>query len=949
MHRTYLLPVLLIAAAIAVGCSGSSGSPILPGGVSPDLTGSSPPIVREPSSKAVWGVWEITIDSATWEASIVPIRGAEYTVDVVTFLQKPAGDPANLGLKVTEVDEWLTQGLITCEVSLRHPFPGLDLYTGFDVLGVFMAPGSLTGNYDSDVAYTNGADEGVLLNADGYTRWMNPAEFPDAGTILDFTPGNLGTPDIGLFTSTINAYKYFADGLEKDQAVHDFFTDENNARNRGMFRPGSVNWRTYDLKFPMVAGSPYLVFQYAVVASWVEPDTTLSGDPEVLDIPSDFPVNANAAEAVNLAITDESTVYNTGSWSGGSIILDLEVYDWGALQSSMQVLDEIHQIVVESSSGVIPGAYVAFDKTALGATAAPGSSIVSSVFEIEIADLHPESNADIPLLITIESEAPDTFDPGTGTPNNDDRLASYFTINVPVSETPAEYFKVTSPNGGEIAYIFMSYEITWESYDPTITEVAVEYSTDDFVSDINTIVGSTENDGSFVWDPIPKVLSYTAKVRVKSVDGSKYDDSDDYFFILPPVWLDFQDPVSVNASTVSFNYVAYLNWDELSPAISQDRDGPVHICWHDEIAHAAQNYREARDVVIRSSDGDSWTGEGGFLFTGGGSAAEIHELRRDYMKLAPAANNTTFAAVWHWSIYFSLDVDHWINGHSYYNAYTLFNRIYKAEEIMADDDYLYLVSDGDQSMGDGPGIYSYRFNTPNYMWAGWPGSPDPIPTMNTLTPSGEISHSRSWAFQDDLLVMAYYTNTGQIKLLRQVDYAGDVWDDSEVIFDGSGYSGCKNPALCFDANNRLFAVWTGKENSSGDYQLLVSRLDSPTDPWSAPMVIASAAGQFDDQHITAHDEKFELPDGTMEDLLLVGYDLGKQVHYQIILLDMWDWLPAMDVSDSDDIIRDPDTMCLGYSYNYDALMTWSYEILPGSIGYGDYDIMFINGDFVIPQ
>jgi hypothetical protein len=952
MNRNTLLPGVLLAVLLAISCSGGgSSNPVLPG--QPDLTSDRSQTTGAGDIKALWGVWEIGIDPATWEVNIIPLRGPQYTVDVVTFLQKPLGNPANLTIQVTDTSEWLSQGLIGVDVGLRHPFPGLDQFTGFDVYGVFVAPGSIAGQYDGNVMYTNGADEPILLNSDGYTRWMNPSEFPADGTILRFVPGKLGTQNIGLFTSTINAYKYFADGLEKDQDVVDYFTDPLTTGMRGTFKPGSFNFREYDLQFPMVSGVPHLVFQYAVIASWLPPDETLSGDPDVLDVPGDFALSANADEAIYVGVTDESTLYYKDGKGGGTIKLGLEVLDWGVLKG-MTVLDEVYKIVVEGNPGVVPGGYEEFDQVALSAVAAPGSTAISSVFEVEITGCTPMSNDDLTLLITVENTMPDTFDPGTGIPGNDDRLAGYLLAEIPVfNEIPWD-FAVVTPNGGETLYMLMDYEITWNTDYAGVTDVAIEWSTDDFVSDIQTIVGSTPNDGSYIWDPIPKVMTDTAKVRVRDVGGAISDDSDDYFSIMPPVWLDFQDPVTVSNSTVAFSQVEYFQaWDEISPAISQDFDGLAHICWHSEIAKPNDppplGSREARDTVIRSFNGDSWDGQGGFLFTSGGTAQEIHELRRDYMKLAPASNNTTFAAVWHWSIYFCLDVDHLINGHYYYNAYTLFNRIYKAEEIMADADYLYTVSDGDWTLGDGPGIYSYRQKTPNPVWPGWPESTDPVPTLNILSGNGELSHSRSWAFQDGLLVLAYYTNSGQIKLLRQTDYANDTWNDTEVIFNGTGYTQTVNPALCNDTNDRLFAVWAGKEQSSGEYQLLLSELDSPGEAWAQPIVIATSTTEaFDDQHVSAHNIPYELPNGEMEDLLLIGYEVDTHVYYQIFLVGMWDWLPPLEVDDPTETIRDPDTMCLSYNYNYDGLITWSTEVVPGSIGYGNWDIVFRNGDFTTP-
>jgi len=223
--------------------------------------------------------------------------------------------------------------------------------------------------------------------------------------------------------------------------------------------------------------------------------------------------------------------------------------------------------------------------------------------------------------------------------------------------------------------------------------------------------------------------------------------------------------------------------------------------------------------------------------------------------------------------------------------------------------------------------------------------------MKTLTPSGELSHSRSWAFQDGGLVLAYWTLDNKIKLLRQTIPSVDVWDDTEVIFDGSGYTGCKDPSICNDPNGQLFCIWKGQQISSGEYHLLASKLTSSSGTWSTPMVIAtSTSDDFDDQHITVHNGLYAMPDGDDETILLVGWETDTIVHSQIILGEAWDWLPSGEVSDVTDISRDPDVLCANSAgtYNYDAIFTWSYEITPGSVGYGDYDIYFRNADFVTP-
>jgi hypothetical protein len=940
MFRKPFFLMLLMTAFIAVACSSGKSSPTLPGQF--DLTGGQAQNSTTGSSKAMWGVWEIDIDTSTWEVTAIPLRGTQYTVDVVTFLQKPVGSAANLAITIKDITQWLTDGLIQVDVGLKHPFPGLDQYTGFDVMGVFITPGSIQGNYDSDVVYTNGIDEPILNNPDGYTRWMNPIEFPANGTILRFVPGKAGTPDLAPFNSTINAYKYFADGLDPAMSAPEFFAESANVENRGLFKPGSFNHRDYQLQFPMVGGSPKLIFQYAVVANWVEPDKTESGDPDTLDIPGDFPLSANANEAILMTIaSNNSSIFFKDGVGGGNIQLGLEVFDWGAFQSSTNVSDQVFQIVVEGDSSVIPGGHVVFDQTTLKATAAPGSSEISSVFQVEIDGCTPSNNNPLPILITVENTNPATFDPGTGTPGNDDRLAGYSRIVLPVGEAPSD-FKVTSPDGGETLWMSLYHNITWNTGSGGITNVMIEWSTDDFVSDIQTIVASTPNNGSYIWKPIPNVDTTTARIRVSDVLGAASDTSDNTFTIALPVWLDFQNEVDVSNSTVGFSTVPYDKYyDEFSCTLAQNAAGQGHIVWHSLIN------ANAKETVIRSNDGDAWTGEGGCFFTSGGDTS----IRDDRMKLATTPSSV-FVMVNHWQIYFSVDVDHFIHGHGEYNyPNNMLNdgpHIVLNGEIMADDTYLYEVGDkGAYYQGDGPGIYSIRVEDPGpaFGWH-WPM----YEPMVNITNFGEVSHVRSWCPYNGTIALAYFTPDNKIRISKQTDQTGNTWDDTEIIFDGAanGYTSSRNPSISSDPDGRLFALWVAKETASNEWHLLASMKETPTSSWSTPIIADTSANEINDAHISVSKNTVALPTGDDEYVVLTGYEKDGVTMSAISPMDMWAFLPAVQVSADGDITRDPDTLCMADPYTYDALIVWSYEVTPGALGVGNYDIKFRNGDFKTP-
>ncbi|MBI4712254.1 MAG: hypothetical protein HY762_02965 [Planctomycetes bacterium] len=95
-------------------------------------------------------------------------------------------------------------------------------------------------------------------------------------------------------------------------------------------------------------------------------------------------------------------------------------------------------------------------------------------------------------------------------------------------------FNVVYPNGGQIFVVGQTnVPITWTSTG-TMDTVKIEYSRDDFNSDINTIIASTENDGSYPWPVIPDAIVSTMAVKIRVSSTTDYgarDDSDSGFKI----------------------------------------------------------------------------------------------------------------------------------------------------------------------------------------------------------------------------------------------------------------------------------------------------------------------------------------------------------------------------------------------------------------------------------
>ncbi len=309
LHLVFVGAVVLALGVVSPGCSGSSS----PSPAAPDLTGPSN-LERATESElrhSLLGLYTCRVDPDGPRIETLPLRDAMFHLNALKFLEPPP--PLRMQLHNLEIDG----DKIDVDVELIHPFPGLDRFTGFDVCGIVITSGSITGFSDPDIVIAGEGDT-RLVNADGLTRWWNPREFPYNETIpiWGYIDGGMGTPDeIAEFSATLNGYKYFADGL----GVDDDLTELDHA-GRGTFGAGSAHMRHYTIELD--AG---LVFNYAIDASWLPPET----DPVV--VPDSFPDSANREEPyLTLAdIAVNSLWYNVSTGAGGGELgLDVHCYDW---------------------------------------------------------------------------------------------------------------------------------------------------------------------------------------------------------------------------------------------------------------------------------------------------------------------------------------------------------------------------------------------------------------------------------------------------------------------------------------------------------------------------------------------------------------------------------------------------------------------------------------------
>ena len=382
-----LILLVLLTVTFLVGCSsGGNIDPIIPTQMND--------AAYDSGSHYTWGLWQFVADPEAETLDMIRLRNGNMHVNVLPFLEPPP-----LTMLTLESLEF-NGNIIEADIGLRHPFLGLTEFTGFDVCGILISNGSITGFNDPDLKITGDGDT-RLLNPDGLTRWWNPAEFPvNEGTIFSYNDGLLGAPDsFADFDCTLNGYKYFCDDLDPDDGL-----DSVSIDSRGMFSAGQKNTRHYTIEL----GTGGLIFNYAIDANWIFPE----GGPPWL-APDDFPPAANRPEAWRINVTEtENTLWNDGDANGGNLTLAIDVYDWFDAELNMVRVESGDNFGMVESTTVIDG------------------GIGYSTYEVEIIDATPTTGT-INLLISVISEVENFGGYIEGT-----NITSYFTYTADVAGEP---------------------------------------------------------------------------------------------------------------------------------------------------------------------------------------------------------------------------------------------------------------------------------------------------------------------------------------------------------------------------------------------------------------------------------------------------------------------------------------------------------------------------------
>ena len=298
----------VLSVALLVGCAGSTReNPVEPAAPAQDdaaITASA--ASRSETNRFLWGLWEVRIGADHQTAEVIPRRTAELHLNAVRLLEVL---PCKDCLSIHSISACPSSDELAAFAVLRHPFPGLDEYTGFDVRGIFISAGNYTFPVSGrSTAWGDGVPQ--MVAADGYTALFNPIEFPETTPpALGYIPGKCATG--GDLSATLNPFMAYAQ-------------DEP----RRMFGAGEEHHARINLRAP----EGPIHFGYAVDACW----QFVEG--EVTDPVNDFPPDANCLEAYQINIW---VIPGLGPGAGSSAPVYIEVFDH-------QGLDTISTVTLEA-------------------------------------------------------------------------------------------------------------------------------------------------------------------------------------------------------------------------------------------------------------------------------------------------------------------------------------------------------------------------------------------------------------------------------------------------------------------------------------------------------------------------------------------------------------------------------------------------------------------------
>jgi len=424
MKRIALAGVAACLALVVSCAGGTSSNPASPqlaetGGRIPRLMESVPP------GRTLLGLYNVSIDPATREAAVVPVRSACWHLNALKFLEVPEGGP-----KIWFNNIEIAGRRVEVDVTVKHPFGGFPHYCGFDIKGEVIGYADTTDPTDPSRRWAGGPNGLRVLNADGWTRWWNPVEFKDNGTIFSYRNSEYGTADsVANYNATLCGYKVFAASLNpEDGLAHMLAVPLDHPTGRAVFLASGIETRHYELLFPDDGeGGPDLVFSYAVDACHGFPPGYVPG--QYIEVPGGFPPDANQLEPfiVDVQIPTNTVYLSEEGCVGGSLELLIRVSDWQALLAGTSISEQVQSIELTSPT-LFMGTRVP-ELTSAGTPDKPWAT-----YRILLEGLSPDSFNDQQVLVTVVSSEGD-YQPYVTSYDGTAPLSSFYLVHVPVSQT----------------------------------------------------------------------------------------------------------------------------------------------------------------------------------------------------------------------------------------------------------------------------------------------------------------------------------------------------------------------------------------------------------------------------------------------------------------------------------------------------------------------------------
>lgn len=528
----YLL--FVIGFFFIIGCS-SGVNPITPSSIT-TIENNVPVVVEGVDGEIVGGagalgIFQLNIDPKKVEAEIINLRNSNSTdvvevVDITNFLtMTPCSDCVKINAIGLD-----SNGNIILSIGIKHPFPAgnsnekitgrnrADLHV-FNVEGIVASDSS-----GINFPMIGKTVDTFLLNADGYTGYLDE--------MLD-----------SFFFTSANIHPYI---LHFDDYSIGNFNPSNPMGFESVTNPPPVGnlvmamGSDYDFKDYIFEINDQMEFIYVVGCTYgVSTDSKSQRFNPEYRVPQH---NKKAPSEVWVQIL-ENNLQEGNVFSSAKVRINVVDISHGVSVGSalnqMRNSSSVANVLVEIpgvTTNVVSAIFIS------GAGRSPSDPLI---YEANVSNAALAVEGIYNGLVKVL----DSYSPGINSGLAGDGIervspvvnpvegffsipefATYQVFNVDIGEISRD-ITITSPAGEEDWGISFDKEITWTSSNIE-GDVKVEYSKDNFISDINLIVDNCSNDGTYLWENIPNDPSDTVRIRISSLEHPSVMDISNEFSII---------------------------------------------------------------------------------------------------------------------------------------------------------------------------------------------------------------------------------------------------------------------------------------------------------------------------------------------------------------------------------------------------------------------------------